>query len=227
MRRTIRSFTQKIDILRPYECDPDDIPMEFGDRFFTLDFLHRLTLDPLNMITIRNAISEFLPVVDVLRLTDDAVLQQFAWQIACGYFKLIPREEKIPRIMGPGVSPEADSEADSQDDSAASSGAGTDGAGAATETAEEAPAGGAASTDTDTDTDATEEETDWIEFKVVNDETEQPMSGIGLKIKLTTGETKDYTTDSSGMVRIDDLPPGTCDIEEIRDPDASEIVQVE
>lgn len=224
MRRTIRSFTQRIDILRPYECDPDDIPVEFRDRFFTLDFLRRLTLDPLNMVTIRNALSEIFPVMDVLRLTDDEILKQFAWQIACGYFKLVPREEKIPRIMGPGVSSEADSEADSQDDSA-----GTAGAAGTTETTEEAPATSTTPTETETDTDttATEEETDWIEFRVVNDETDEPMSGIGLKIKLTTGETKDYTTDGSGMIRIDDLPPGTCDIEEILDPDASEIVQVE
>jgi len=228
VRWILQSSTQRVEILRPYKRNSDDIPMDFRDRFFTLDFLRRLTRDPLNMTTLRNALAEIVPVTDISRLTDDEILQQFAWQIACKYFELVPRVEELPHIVGLGTLSDADSEADSSADSAAdpssSSEADSAGPAGATETAEQAPATTAMPTPPP---DVPEEETDWIEFRVVDDETDLPLSDIGLKIKLPTGETKDYTTDSNGIVRIDDLTPGTCDIIEMTDPDAAEVVGVE
>ena len=207
LRRILQSGTQKVEILRSHELDSDDTPMEFGDRLLTLDLLRGFMHDPLNMVTLRSALAELIPVTDIFRLTDEEVLQQFAWQISRRYFELVLRVEELPRLVGPGTSSD-DSEADSE-----------------TAAEEEAPATSAAPIATAVPEE--EEETDWIEFRVVDDETDQPVSGIGLKIKLPAGETKDYTTDSNGIVHIDDLPPGTCDIVEITDPDASEVVQVE
>ena len=66
----------------------------------------------------------------------------------------------------------------------------------------------------------------WIKFQVVDDETDQPVQGVKLKIKLPTGEVKEFTTDTQGMIEIKDLPPGTCDIEEMIDDEALEVVQV-
>ncbi len=200
MKRILRHGVQRVEILRSHECDSDDIPMKFGDRLLMLEFLRGFMHDPLNMATLRNALAEQLPFMDIIRLKDDEILQQFAWQITRRYFELVPRVIELSRFVGPGASSD-DSEADSE------AGAG------------EAAAPPAAA--------APQEETDWIEFRVVNDETDLPVPGIGLKVKLTTGETKDYTTDANGIVRIDDLPPGTCDIVEITDPDASEVVRVE
>ena len=189
-----------------------------------LDFLRGFMHNPLNMAILRNTLSELLPVVGILRLTEEEILQQVAWQIAEGYIRLVKLAESPLHSTGPGTSSEDDSEADSsagQDaGSGADSGAGSQTAAGATETAAES------STDAD-DTASQEEETDWIEFRIVDDETGQPVSGIVLKVKLPNGETKDYTTDSSGTVRIEDLPSGTCDIVEMTDPDASEVVLVE
>ena len=75
--------------------------------------------------------------------------------------------------------------------------------------------------------DATQEETYWIAFQVIDDEANEPMSGIRLKVKLPTGAVNEYTTNADGLVRIDNLPSGTCDIEEIFSSYALEIVQVE
>ena len=223
MKWILQSSTQRVEILRSHECDSDDIPMEFRDRSLTLDFLRRLTHNPLNMTTLRSALAEIVPVMDISRLTDDEILQQFAWQIARRYFELVPRVEEFPHLVGLGTSSDADSGTDSSTDSSVSSGTDSADTASATETAAQAPAISAAPTDTV----APEEETDWIEFRVVNDETDLPMSNIGLKIKLSTGEIKDYMTDANGIVRIDDLPPGTCDIIEMTDPDAAEVVGVE
>ncbi|MFC1716730.1 SpaA isopeptide-forming pilin-related protein [Candidatus Poribacteria bacterium] len=202
MRRILETDTQRVEILRSHERDSADVPLEFRDRLLMLDFLREFMHDPLNMATLRYALSELLPFMDIIRLKDDEVIQQFAWQVTRRYFDLVLRVQGIPRLVGPGESSD-----ESEPDSEAAAGA--------DETAEEAPPA------------AVEEETDWIEFRVVNDETDVPISGVGLKIRLTTGETRDYTTDANGLVHIDDLPSGTCDIVEITDPDASEVVQVE
>lgn len=248
MQRILQSSTQRVEILRPHERGSDDIPMDFRDRFLTLDFLRRLTHNPLNMITLRDALAEIVPVTDISRLTDDEILQQFAWLVACKYFELVPMVEEMPRLVGLGTLREADSTADSS----ASSEADSAGPAGATETAEQPPVTTATPPATIAEPSETtaappatiaepsattpappvslaapEEETDWIEFRVVDDETDMPMSGIGLKIKLPTEEIKDYTTDANGIVRIDDLTPGTCDIVEITDPDAGEVVLVE
>ena len=221
MKRILQSSVQRVEILWSHECDSADVPVEFADRLSALDFLRSFMHDPLNMVTLRSALAEQFPFMDILRLTDEEILQQFAWQITRRYFELVPRIEEPLRIIGPGTSSEADSEADSE----ASSGTDPATAAGATGTSEETPATSAAPTDTDTA--VSEEETDWIEFRVVGHETDLPMSGIGLRIRLPTGEMRDYTTDSNGIVRIEDLSSGTCDILEITDPDAAEVVQME
>ncbi len=73
---------------------------------------------------------------------------------------------------------------------------------------------------------ATEEPLHWIEFKVIDEETGEPISGVELKVKLTTGETKKYTTGGGGLISIRDIPAGTCDILEMNDDDALEVTEV-
>ncbi len=227
MRRIIRSGAQRIAILRSHECGSDDIPMQIGYRFLTLDFLRVFAHEPLYMKTIRNVLAEHLSVMDILRLTDEEVLQQFTWQITEGYIRLVRWIESPLRATGRSASSEDYSESDSvagQDthsEVSSEASSGTDsgiGAGVA-ETAEESTI--------DTETTVPQEETDWIEFRVVDDGTGQPVSGVRLKIRLPTGEIRDYTTDGDGIVRIGDLPDGMCDIVEIKDLDAAEVVQVE
>ena len=52
----------------------------------------------------------------------------------------------------------------------------------------------------------------YIEIKVVNDETAQPVNWVRLIIKTPDGNENFYTTNAQGLVRIDDLDPGTCDL---------------
>jgi hypothetical protein len=73
---------------------------------------------------------------------------------------------------------------------------------------------------------AAEQELAWIRFRVVDDETNQGIAGVTLRIRLPKGETRPFTTDGSGEIEINDLGPGTCDIEKMIDADALEVVQV-
>jgi len=66
----------------------------------------------------------------------------------------------------------------------------------------------------------------WIAFRVIDDATEKPQAGVQLKIKLPSGEVREYTTDGDGRIRIDGLRPGSCDIEKMLDYQAFEVVRV-
>ena len=65
-----------------------------------------------------------------------------------------------------------------------------------------------------------------ITFRVIDDETEEPIEGVKLKIKLPTGEVGEHTTDSDGTIEIKDLPDGACDIQRMEDDEAFEVVKV-
>jgi hypothetical protein len=66
----------------------------------------------------------------------------------------------------------------------------------------------------------------WVEFKVVWDETNEPVPWVKLRITLPDGIENFYTTKPNGTVRIKDIIPGTCDIGEMIDKDALEVVKV-
>ncbi|GAF77424.1 unnamed protein product, partial [marine sediment metagenome] len=68
---------------------------------------------------------------------------------------------------------------------------------------------------------ASEDEKATFAVRVVDDETDEPVPGVALKITLPDGEEEVHTTDEQGTVEIDDLEaPGTCsaacDIENAR-----------
>jgi len=211
VRRVLRSGTQQVEILRPHECDPDDKPMEFRNTFSALNFLRRFMYDHFNMMTLRSILAEVLPIMNITSLTDDEILQRFTWQVVHSYFKLVLRVEETPRMIFPITpSEEAASENETEADEVTAEGP----------VPSTAPNAAAATT-------APQVTANWFEFRIVDDETDQPVADVRIRIKLPTGESREHTTDANGVVRIDDVPEGTCDIEEILDPHASEVVQVE
>jgi hypothetical protein len=72
----------------------------------------------------------------------------------------------------------------------------------------------------------TSPELSWVGFRVVDDETDQPVSGVALKVKLPNGEVRDFTTDGSGRIDVRDIQPGSCTIEKMIDDRALEVVRV-
>src|SRR5262245_54139069 len=66
----------------------------------------------------------------------------------------------------------------------------------------------------------------WIEFRVLDDDTDEPYGGVQLELKLTTGEVRQFTTDGAGRIRIDGIPAGSCDVQKMLDDLALEVVKV-
>jgi hypothetical protein len=67
----------------------------------------------------------------------------------------------------------------------------------------------------------------WIKFRVVDDETGEPVAGVTLRIREPGGLERDYTTRADGGIEINEIDPGACDILEMTDPDALEVVRTE
>jgi hypothetical protein len=51
----------------------------------------------------------------------------------------------------------------------------------------------------------------WIEIRVVADATGEPIPWVRMRVTLPTGDKDYHTTDKDGLIRIDDIEPGTCD----------------
>jgi hypothetical protein len=67
----------------------------------------------------------------------------------------------------------------------------------------------------------------WIEFKVIEDGTGKPVGGVRLRVTTPDGIENFFTADSAGLIRIEDLDPGKCDIGEMTDADALEVVSIQ
>ncbi|MEW5874759.1 MAG: hypothetical protein AB1752_06210 [Candidatus Zixiibacteriota bacterium] len=74
---------------------------------------------------------------------------------------------------------------------------------------------------------ATEEETAWIKFKVVDEQSGEPVKGVTLHVKTPDGKIRQIRTGPDGMAEISGIQPGSCSIERIVDTDALEVKAVE
>ncbi|MFH1748441.1 MAG: hypothetical protein ABIG44_15515 [Planctomycetota bacterium] len=57
-----------------------------------------------------------------------------------------------------------------------------------------------------------EAEEHWIKIKVVHDLTSEPIPGVKLRVRLPNGKLYDQTTRPDGMIEINGIDPGTCDV---------------
>ena len=73
---------------------------------------------------------------------------------------------------------------------------------------------------------ATAATTHQIEFKLVDEDSGEPVGGVTLKLKLPSGEVREVTSGGDGKIKITDLDAGNCDIEGMSDDEAYEVVSV-
>ena len=59
---------------------------------------------------------------------------------------------------------------------------------------------------------STQQETKWIRFRVVDDETDKPMANVKLSLTLSDGSQQKASTNADGIVYLNGLPDGTCDV---------------
>ena len=188
MRRVLRKGFQNIEILKWHERRPAESFKVFRDRFSALDFLRPFLRDSLSMMSIRRIFSGNSLNGGFFRLSDHQVLEQLAWRLASGQFRILELPLEMP-AWSP-VEPEVEEE-------------------------EAAPAAA-----------AVPEADHWIKLQIVDDDTNEPIEGVPLKIKLPTGEVKEFKSDKDGTIEVKGVPEGTWDIEEMLDSDALEVVEV-
>lgn len=69
-------------------------------------------------------------------------------------------------------------------------------------------------------------ETGWVAFQILDDETGVGVAGVTLTLRLPDGSERDVTTGAGGHIQLTGLPPGPCEILEMSDSDALEVVGV-
>ncbi len=67
----------------------------------------------------------------------------------------------------------------------------------------------------------------WIRFKVIDDDTNEPIAGVTLRVRTPRGIERDYQTRADGSIQVDEINMGTCDIIAMVDEDGLEVVSVE
>lgn len=235
MVRLLYDNDMKIELFLWHEMRPSEKFIVFEDEFFTVSFLRRFINSYTNVITLRRILAEFTPVNELSMLSDYKVIEQLAHLMVLGHIKLVIQKEPEYSWRG-GSNSQGDETADSETQRRSSAGTGAGGGGrqsgtgsqsaAGTETQSTAEDEGQAD-ESESSTSSEEDTNNWIEFRVIDDETEEPVSGLKVSIKLPTGEVSDYTTNASGVVRIDNLPAGTFDLEKIIDQEVFEVIRVE
>ncbi len=67
----------------------------------------------------------------------------------------------------------------------------------------------------------------WIEFRLIDDDTNTPVANVPFRITLTDGSETTRSTNGAGKIRIDDIDPGTCGILKIEAEDAPVVTRVD
>lgn len=160
--------------------------------------------------------------------SDDALLDALANAIEAGRIKIVPRKRRTGGMPGADVFTEAKKDSDTP----------------ARQPAEappreeikirERPSQPAADTQPETPGSTAPPATvpepaqkTWIEFCLLDDETGDPLPDIPIRITLTDGSEQQQTTDAAGLVRIDGIDPGQCNILEIVAENGPEVTEVD
>ncbi len=200
MKSYMRIGMQKIELKRSHECRPDDTPLVFFSKFSALSFLHILLGDPINMMTMRARLSvDGAYSLRVGRLGNHEVLNLLALDVISGRYSLLIKSEQGWRAHSSGSTPAADRRSAAPENRLPTTQRG--------QTVKEQPTG-------------------WVEFQVVDHETGKPLEGVILKVRIPSEGMKRLSTDANGDARIESLDAGTCDIDEIIDLEALEVVRV-
>lgn len=67
----------------------------------------------------------------------------------------------------------------------------------------------------------------WIKFRVVDDQSGEPLAGVRLLIRESDESEREYVTRSDGMAEIDPVRPSACDVLRVTYEDQLEVVRVE
>lgn len=205
MRATIRSHSQRFEIKTWGDVPPGDAARTFPDTSFALRFLRRFLHDAFAMAALRKIAARHLGGSSISSYSDQDVLRQLAPALVTGRLHFAPLDR--PRLYSyaggngsGGVTPEVPDEMLPDDYGPV-----------APIAPPEKPV----------------PPTYWITLQVVDDDTEEPIAGVDLQLRLPGGAVGTYTTDAEGVVHLQGLEPGTADIQQVRDDEALEVIALD
>lgn len=188
---------QVYEIRAWHEMQPGDVSRPFFNVSSAAAFLRAFMHDPFAMTALRELTASTFWASSIYACSNHDIIQQLAEQLVAGRLCLVPLK-RIERYLPAG---------------------GTRLPTVPNGTQQEEPPGSGTS--------VPEEHvaTNWITFRLIDDDTEAPIAGVELRVTLPDGVTRTYATDHSGQVHLTDLPDGTCDLEQLLDDEAFEVVQ--
>lgn len=204
MIRTLRKNNETLQLGTLRDRRTMKSSASFPDYETTLNCLRRFMNDPYNMTVLRRFLGENSCQVTGCVLTDLEVVSQVARKIAQGEFFLA--RKRVVQYGGGGATPSVKEVVEPEPKKWNK----TEYIKQFLREHEVEP----------------KQETNWVAFQVLDDDTDEPVAGVKLKIKLPDGTANVYTTDGAGKIYISGLPDGMCDVEEMLDDDALEVVEV-
>lgn len=198
MARLIAPDGQQYRLVGPGHESNSESFLEFSDQFEAFAFLSRLAGDSFNLNALRSSAADDWVALGSSGFDDTGVLERIASDLVSGRVRVVHSGEWEERPRAATRRSEAGEETRDEDEDTED---------------EEAPP-------------PASDELTWIKFRVLDDETGDPVRGVLLHVKLTTGKTKKGRTDGQGFIEFTDIPAGSCDIERMIDSDALEVVSV-
>lgn len=200
---------QVYEIRAWHEVQPGDVSRPFFDVSSAVGFLRRFMHDPFAMTALRELTASTFWAPSLSARSDQDIIHQLAAQLIAGRLCLVPlsRSETYLPAGGTSRSPVLDETEEAVEDESPVRPHQTQ----AHEP--EPPVPSAQAT------------TPWITFQVLDDDTGAPVAGVDLRLRLPDGTVRTYTTGGDGVITASDLPAGTCDLEQMLDEEAFEVVQ--
>lgn len=204
MKGILRKSSAQFVIVKGHESRGKGSSLSFPDEFSARAFVRQLLREKSNTGSLRRYLLRAGFVTNLSRLDDRKLIREFARRLVSGRIRIVrvdkgthPARWAIPG----GTSTQREEKP-----------------------TEERPRPRPVAF---TEVRDTEETRNWVKFRVVDDETGEPVQGVTLKLKLPSGEVGKPTTNRRGGIDLYDLTPGTVDIQEIIDSDALEVVGME
>lgn len=206
MGARLRGLLHDFEIRRPHEVRAEDPPAREFDEASARSFLRPFTRDPFAMASLRGFAAGSLPDGGVGSMSDDRIVERLAALLAQGRLRVVPlpRFESLARAFGTRGPEPVDEPVDD-------------------------PAGTPASAPPPSAPASSEKPSSqqWISLQLLDDDTGAPIAGVELRLRLPDGSVGTFATNGQGVVRLDDFPEGTIDLEDVADTEGFEVVRFE
>ena len=201
---------------------PGDVARPFSDVFSALSFLRGFIHDPFARASLREVATRSRWDAPLFACSDQEILRQLAWQLATGRLYLVPIERTTD--YGPtGVPGGRTTPGGSQADEPSTQPQGADKP--STQPQGPGPSQGAGQSEGPETPAAVDPATPhWIRFQIIDYDTETPVAGVDLHLKMPDGTVSTYTTDAQGLVHLIGVLAGTCDLEQMLNDEALEVI---